>query len=448
MRALPVRVEHGVFMLKNKMIAAVEPGSLAACAGIVPGEVLLSVNGGKFRDLIDLGYLLAEEELELKILSADGRERFVTINKAIDENIGLEFHTAVFDGIKTCRNNCVFCFVAQMPPNMRDSLYIKDDDYRLSFLSGNFITLTNLTEEDKKRIINLKLSPLYLSVHATDAAVRRKLLGNRDAGGVLGLIKELTSAGVKFHAQVVLCSGLNDREIFAETYRDLLNLNNGILSVAAVPVGLTKFRPPYAKDLRSFTGGEAREIIEQISRWQKECRQNIGRRFIYPADEFFVLAGLPFPAAEDYDGFAQYENGVGISRVFLDDWRKKKVNPGAAPKQACVVCGRSAQTALAGMLAETETALKAGHRLLVVENDFFGDTVTVTGLLTGRDILRSINKLPVKPRRIVLPGIALKSKTEKVFLDDMALDEIERALLDAKVEIAWDAAELKNLLYG
>ncbi|MDR3349028.1 MAG: DUF512 domain-containing protein [Acidaminococcales bacterium] len=435
-------------MLKNKTIAAVKPGSLAACAGVLPGDVLLSVNGCEFKDLIDLGYLLADEELELKILSADGRERFVTIEKTIDENIGLEFHAAVFDGIKTCRNNCVFCFVAQMPPNMRGSLYIKDDDYRLSFLSGNFITLTNLTEEDKNRIINLKLSPLYLSVHATDAAVRRTLFGSPAAAGALGLIEELAGAGIKFHAQVVLCPGLNDGEIFAATYRDLLRLHGGILSVAAVPVGLTKFRPPSAAKLRPFTGREAQGTIERIVRWQKECRQNIGRNFIYPSDEFFVLAGQPFPPAECYDGFAQYENGVGIGRVFLDEWRAVKINAGAAPEEACVVCGKSARAALAEVMAEIETAFMVRHRLLAVENDFFGDTVTVTGLLTGQDILRSINKLVVKPGRVVLPGVALKSETEKVFLDDMALNEMERALSGIRVEVAWNASELKNLLCG
>jgi putative radical SAM enzyme (TIGR03279 family) len=433
-------------MLENKMIAAVRPGSLAACAQILPGDVLLAVNGEEFSDLIDLGYLLAEEEIELRILARDGQERFVAISKAVDENIGLEFHSAVFDGIKTCANNCVFCFVAQMPPGLRGGLYIRDDDYRLSFLSGNFVTLTNLTEEDKKRIISLKLSPLYLSVHATDAVVRRKLLGNQAACDLLVLVEELAAAGIKFHAQVVLCPGLNDREIFDKTYHDLLDLNESVLSVAAVPAGLTRFCPPAAKGLRAFTSAEAREVIEQAASWQKECRQSIGRHFVHPSDEFYVLAGLPFPAAECYDGFAQYENGVGICRKFLDDWQKARIATEGSPKEACVVCGRSAEAVLSGAMAEIEAALGVRHRLLVLENDFFGGTVTVTGLLTGRDILNGINKLPARPRRIVLPGIALKSQAEPLFLDGMAVGDLARSLAGAKLKIAWSASELKSIL--
>jgi NifB/MoaA-like Fe-S oxidoreductase len=273
------------------------------------------------------------------------------------------------------------------------------------------------------------------------------LLGNQTAGDVLAAIRELAAGGIEFHAQIVLCPGVNDREVFYKTYRDLFGLNDSILSVAAVPVGLTKFRTSAAQSLRGFTGEEARGEIEEAAGWQRECRQHIGRRFIYPSDEFYVLAGAPFPPDEANDGFAQYENGVGICRKFLDDWHKEKINAVSGKKDFCVVCGCSALPALADALAETEAALGGRNRLLAVENEFFGKTVTVTGLLTGQDILRKINTLSDKPSRVVLPGIALKSKAEPVFLDGMAADEMARALAGVELSIAWSAAQLKHILY-
>ncbi len=426
-------------MLQNKKIQSVKPGSIADIAGIKDDEILLRVNGQDFNDTIDLSFLFADCDLRLTILDKCGQERLVNIQKDIDQDVGLVFSTAVFDGIRCCHNKCVFCFVEQMAPKMRDSLYIRDDDYRLSFLFGNFITLTNLTDADKKRIVQYNLSPLYVSIHATDPAVRKFLLKNPKACNIFQDIKDLASYGIQFHAQVVLCPGINDGKILDKTVEDLLYLQDSILSLAVVPVGLTKYCKNLDNILRSFTKNEAKNIVQRIDRWQKTCRDKFGRSFIYAADEFYVQADIPFPEAEFYDGFMQYENGVGICRKFINEWYEQKADFSNAKQEYCIICGQSGAKVIQSLLNES----KLNHQLLVVDNEFFGNSVTVTGLLTGNDIIQAINNLPNKPCEIILPSVMLRD--DNLFLDDMSLEKfIEK--VQANIHIVHDAVELKKLL--
>ena len=420
--------------MERKRISFVKENSYAQESGIKAQDILLSVNGQLFNDIIDLSFLFADEYLELEILSEDGQQKTVVIEKHIDDDLGLEFEQAVFDSIKTCHNNCVFCFVEQMAPNMRNTLYVKDDDYRLSFLTGNFITLTNVTQEDKNRILQLKLSPLYVSIHATDAQVRQELIRNNRAGEVLKTLKELGAGGIKFHTQIVLCPGINDGLILEKSFKDLFSLNDSVLSIAVVPVGLTKF---CQNPLRNFNKDEAKDVVAKIRQWQEECRTSIGRSFIHAADEFYVLADEDFPAAQFYDGFCQYENGIGICRKFIDEWQATKtVTLNAADRK--IVCGQSAQKVLNGLLGKDGV-------ILPVQNEFFGHSVTVTGLLTGNDIIEAVNKLENKPECVIIPGIALKSKSEQIFLDDMGLHEVKQAV-GCDLKVIYEAGELKKFL--
>ncbi len=429
-------------MYENNCITKVKLHSPADLAGVQSGERLLAVNGNAFFDIIDLSFLFAEELLELSLADGEGKERTVIIHKEIDQELGLEFDTAVFDGVKECSNACVFCFVDQMAPQMRSSLYVKDDDYRLSFLYGNFITFTNFTPADEQRILKLHLSPLYVSVHATDEIIRQRLIRNKRAGEILSCIKRLAAGGIEFHTQVVLCPGINDGAVLQKTFHDLFAFNSSILSMAVVPVGLTKYSR--ADGLRAFTEEEAKILVDTVTAWQKACRAEIGRAFIYPSDEFYVQAKKPVPRAKDYDGFPQYENGVGIIRKFLDEWQEEKIPLPVKQPDTFVVCGLSAQQVLAPLLEEINRQTGSKHCLLPVENVFFGHTVTVTGLLTGQDIMRKIMSLPQMPVRVIIPGLALRAQEED-FLDGMHIKDLEKNI-PCTVKVAQGAAGLKRLL--
>ncbi len=432
-------------MFDNRLIEKVKPHSPAERAGITAGEKLLLVNKQDFSDIIDLSFLFADEYLELELLSETGEKRLVKLEKDIDEELGLEFSGAVFDGVRECANACIFCFVDQMAPGMRKSLYVKDDDYRLSFLYGNFVTFTNFTQEDEKRILKLHLSPLYVSVQATDEDVRRKLLRSKRAGELLSSLKRLADGGIQFHTQVVACPGINDGQVLEQTFCDLRKLDKAVLSMAVVPVGLTKYRAK-SPELRTFMPNEAAEIVRTVALWQEECRKTIRRSFIYASDEFYIQAGIDIPPTKNYDGFPQYENGVGIVRKFIDEWREEKIPLLGQKAHTGVICGMSAQSILQPLLDAGNREFGGGHYLVPVKNDFFGDLVTVTGLLTGQDIIKAVMKLPEYPQRLVLPGITLRDH-EDIFLDGMALGAF-RENLSCELEVAHGAAELKRLLWG
>lgn len=421
-------------------ISNVRRHSLAEKAGIQPGEKLCSVNGCNVQDIIDLSFLTSDEVVELEIENAAGAKRLVHIEKYPDEDLGLEFESAVFDKVRTCYNNCIFCFVDQMIPGMRPGLYVRDDDYRLSFLYGNFITLTNMRDEDFDRIIRTHLSPLYISVHATDPDVRCKMMNNRFAGQLMEKINRLLEAGIQIHTQIVCCPGYNDGEVLKRTFADLYALHPGVLTMAVVPVGLTKHRE-HLHPMRTFTHQETAEIVDVVSGWQKQCREETGKSFVYLGDEFYLLAGKELPSSEYYDGFPQLENGIGLTRNFLNEWETalKTLQYADGAEQAVIPVGESAFRVLQPMMEAFNRQYGTKHSFVSVKNLFFGGHVNVTGLLTGGDILAAVKD----SERLILPGVVLNN--DNLFLDDMSLDDFKRSF-QGKVEIAKDAGELLRLL--
>ena len=320
------------------VIAAVVEGSLAEKEGLRPGDRLVSINGHVLRDVIDYRFYGAEEELEL-VLNRDGQRLVLQIERGYEEELGLEFTAPTFDGIRRCHNQCAFCFMAGLPEGLRPSLYLRDDDYRYSFLSGNFITLTNLSEDDWERLAEQRLSPLYVSVHATDLTLRRRVLGNPAAPHVMDQLRRLGELGIQLHTQVVLVPGLNDGPALAQTVADLAALYPVVQSIAIVPVGLTRY---HRCGFRLYRPDEAGLILDQITAWQREYRRQHNLNLVYASDEWYLLAGRQIPPAEEYDDFPQLENGVGLTRVFLDEWEEAKARaPGLEGRTGIttLVCG-------------------------------------------------------------------------------------------------------------
>ena len=423
------------------LISAVRKNSLAEAAGIVAGDKLVAVDGVQVKDIIELSFYTSDYEVELELENAQGQRRQVHIDKYPDEDLGLEFEAAVFDKVSTCYNNCIFCFVDQMIPGMRKGLYVRDDDYRLSFLYGNFITLTNLKEEDFQRIIQTHMTPLYVSVHATDPKVRCEMMHNRFAGELMDKLERLFAAGIEVHTQIVCCPGYNDGEILAKSFHDLYARHPHVLTMAVVPVGITKHREGL-HPLRTFTKEEAAALIDQVTPWQRQCREETGKTFIYLGDEFYLLAGRDVPAAEWYDGFPQLENGIGLTRSFVDEWQATlpSLSSYQAASPAVIPVGESAFTVLQPLLYVLNKQFSTAHSFVPVPNQFFGGKVNVTGLLTASDILRTCKE---SGKRLILPAVVLNN--DKLFLDDTALEQFRKEY-PGKVDIAKDAKELLHLL--
>ena len=423
-------------------ISSVRKYSAAETAGIRAGESLCAVNGTPMRDILDVSFAAADFEPLLSVRGTDGSIREVRVSKEIDEEIGLSFESAVFDRVRICHNHCVFCFVDRMIPGLRKGLYVRDDDYRLSFLYGNFVTLTNLTEEDFERIIRNHMSPLYVSVHATDPQVRQAMMKNRHSGEIMEKLQRLFAAGIHIHAQIVCCPGWNDGAVLEKSYRDLVVLSDYVEDMAIVPVGITKHKDGLP-DLRLFDRESASTVVETVTRWQEDCRRRLGRSFVYLGDEFYILANQQMPPVDWYDGFPQLENGIGLTQNFLSEWEKAvhrhrdDLHP--VHKNYVIPVGVSAATLLQPVIQEFNSRYHTNNRIVPVVNDFFGHTVNVTGLLTGADILA---QLP-EETPVILPAVVLNQ--DNLFLDDMPLDEFIRRR-GRDVRIAKGAAELYNLL--
>ncbi len=420
-------------------ILRIAPGSLAEELGLVPGDKILSVNGQELRDIIDLSFAFADESIDLLVEHADGTQEMISFDKDYDEELGCEFSSAVFDGIRKCANNCPFCFVNMIAPHMRSSLSIKDDDYRLSFLYGNFITLTNMVEQDFQRIERYHLTPLYVSIQCMNPELRAKILRCKRAAQIGAQLDRLEQAGASYHTQVVLCAGLNDGKELAYTIRELVRRRPHVLSLAIVPVGITKYRTdPFP--LRQFDAAGAAAVIDMVAPWQEKLRREMGKTFIYLGDEFYFLAGREVPAADQYDGFPQLDNGIGLTRSFIKDFEEAgDVRPagtaGGKPVYLDVVSG----TSVAPMLEQLARRVMAQQpdrlhvRIVPVENDFFGHTVNVSGLLTAQDIIRKLQGLPGPRTGILLPESALRSG-EDIFLDDVKLSELQAVFPAARIE--------------
>ncbi|CEP67695.1 Aldolase-type TIM barrel [Moorella glycerini] len=419
---------------QRAVITAVRPDSIAAELGINPGDVLVAINGEPVPDLIVYRYLCAGENLEVEIEKPGGERWLVEIEKDYDEDLGLEFAVPTFDGLRRCSNKCLFCFVDQMPRGLRPGLYIKDDDYRYSFLHGNFITLTNLKPRDWEYIFRWHLSPLYISVHTTNPQLRYRLLGNQRGGEIMVQLKKLAAAGIQMHTQIVLCPGLNDGPELERTVKDLSSLYPAVQSIAVVPVGLTSRRENLFP-LRRVTPKEAAAIANRITAWQAEFRHRFERGLVYGADELYLLANLPLPQAPYYDDFPQTENGVGLTRLFLDDFAAALANlnrPEIKHRRVVIATGTLAATLLAGLVQEaTARAGNLEARVIPVPNLFFGPQVTVAGLLTGQDLLRGLKEAAPWVREkegvILIPDVMLK-KDAPVFLDDLTPEALAREL--------------------
>ncbi len=418
-------------------VLAVHGGSAASRAGIAVGDSLVAINGTPTLDIVDYTFQTAGENVTLDMMRSGEPMRF-TLTKGYDEHIGLEFADDLFDRVHICKNKCVFCFLYQQPKGLRPSLYIKDDDYRLSFLHGNYLTLTNMGEGEFQRVIDQKLSPLFVSVHATDPEVRGHMLGRKGPEPILPRLEMLADAKIQVHGQVVLCPGYNDGAILERTVRDLAALHpdargsyGGVLSMAVVPVGLTQFRDRQAA-LATCSPEFAKSLVEQAEGWRAEYRETLGTNFVFLSDELYLAAGKELPAARQYEGFPQLEDGVGLVRQFQDDHAKiarrlPKSLP--SPRTATLVTGELAAPLVDGLAQTLSQVENLTVNTAAVHNTFFEGNISVAGLLTGKDIVAHLRGMGASlGERVIVPSIMLRDPDRDIFLDDMTLPQFSEAI--------------------
>ncbi len=437
-------------------IRSVARDSAAYEGGIRAGDRLLSVNGRKVRDIFDYRFLTADENVSLELVDAGGEPYIVDIEKDPYEDLGIEFEQELIDSDRGCANQCVFCFIDQMPEGMRETLYFKDDDTRLSFLTGNYVTLTNIGSREIERIIQYRMSPVNVSVHTTNPQLRCRMLGNPKAGRVMEQLKRLTEGCITVNAQIVLCPGMNDGAELDRTLSDLSALHMGIASVSVVPVGLTKYREGLAP-LRLFTSAECGEIINYIEGKQDEFYQKLGRYFVYAADELYVKAGRALPSYDRYDDFPQLENGVGMAALLdheVCDYmmrrrrQLKKEFGGAEKIRVSIATGHAAYDIINGLAQYVAAAYP--HlcvHVYAIDNIFFGETITVSGLLTGQDLTAQLSGKDLGDVLLITKNM-LRSGGD-VFLDDMTVSQVARRL-GVPICAVDDSGEsfVRNLLGG
>ncbi len=466
---------------RGGLVEAVRPGSLAERAGLRPGARVLTANGRPLRDVVDYQFYTAEPVVELRVLEPEGGEGVYRFEKWPDDDLGLEFAESTWDGVRVCTNTCPFCFLKGLPKGMRRTLYVKDDDYRLSFLHGNFVTLTNLTDADWRRLEEQRLSPLYVSVHATELELRRRLLGNPTAPDIVAQLRRLGALRIRTHTQVVLCPGVNDGAHLDRTIADLGALYPTVQSIAVVPVGATmQFEQRMGligralAETRRCSPAYARRIVRQVHRWQRRFLAEHGAAIVHAADEYLLLAGARVPAAVHYDGFPQYENGIGMTRVLIDDWRRtrrallssrpaprpaatplphageagpprqaggcaaREQEVRAAPPRLTVACGTLIAPTLTRLFAEFAAVTGLRVEVVPVPNRRFGERINVSGLLTASDFIAELQGRDLGDA-VLLPRTALDYFGRK-FLDDGTPADVERAL-GRPVRFASDLSE-------
>lgn len=433
---------------KGHEIKTVLPGSIASELELVPGDVLLSVNGKEIEDILDYHYLTNEEYLTVLVRKPDGEEWELEIEKEFEEDLGLEFTEELMDQYRSCRNQCIFCFIDQMPPGMRETLYFKDDDARLSFLQGNYITLTNMSDKQIDRIIFYKLSPINISIHTTNPELRCRMLNNRFAGTALEKIDRLCRAGITMNGQIVLCKGYNDGEELRRTLRDLEKYVPEMQSVSVVPVGLTKYRDGLVP-LEPFGREEAGEVLALIGEYQEYYKSRYNTRLVFASDEWYLTAGEEIPEADFYENYLQIENGVGMVRSLLDEFTEafSRAKPDSVCRDVALATGRLMAPILR-RLFEVLPDKFPNTRVTVydIRNDFFGESITVAGLLTGRDIIAQLTGLPAAGR-LLLPSALLRSG-ENVLLDDVTVSDIEKALQTTVRIVKSDGTDLLRAILG
>ena len=427
-------------------IAAVKPGGLAARHGLRAGDAIEQINGEPLLDQVDYEALTARSRVRLTILKPDGERREVTIIKPRDALLGLDMEKAMTEmRPMQCRNHCVFCFIDQMPPNMRETLYVKDDDWRFSLMMGNYITLTNLSDAEFDRLVRRKASPLYISVHAMDPEVRVRMMLNPHAARLPERLARLREAGLKFHCQVVLCPGINDGAVLDDTLEKLMGFLPSAQSAALVPVGLTRFRDGLAK-LQDYDAEGARSLLRQAERWQERFMEKAETRFVFPSDEFFCRADEPLPDEDWYEGYPQIENGVGLLRQFEEALKARweqgvAAGETGAERRVTILCGTSVAPS---MRRWVERYAPPGPKVTVqpVVNRFFGETITVSGLLTGQDLMAAAEQADAD--ELLISASCLRSEGD-LFLDDMPLT----ALTDRfRITLIRGGASLYEALLG
>lgn len=427
--------------IRPAQVTQVLPESIALEIGFQPGDRLVKINGTAPRDLIDYQFLCADEILELEVLDTEGETHIVEIEKDYDMDLGLEFESAIFDGLIQCNNRCPFCFIDQKPPGMRDTLYLKDDDYRTSFLYGSYLTLTNLPQREWDRIEQMRLSPLYVSVHATDPDIRTRLLKNPRAAEILDQLAWFQERRLQIHAQVVVCPGINDGEQLTRTLTDLARFGGGevpaVASVAVVPVGLTRFRPA-DDELMPVTPEKAREVIAQVEAMQETFRTSLGSTFAWIADEWFLIAGRTVPPRSTYADFPQIDNGVGSIRQFIEQFEESadRLLPDrlpaavATPRRLTWIVGNAVEVAFQTEIVPRLNAVDGlTIDLLPLNSEFWGQEISVTGVLTGSDVRSGLrDRLAAAGDlgdALLMPTVMLKYGTSS-FLDDVTVAEIEQ----------------------
>ncbi len=432
-------------------IESIEANSIAQEIGFESGDSIISINGKKPRDLIDYQILISEEFLNISVLDKNDEIHNISIEKNLDENLGINFKDALFDSIKQCNNKCPFCFIDQQPKGKRKSLYIKDDDYRLSFLYGSYLTLTNLKQEDWERISTQKLSPLFISVHATDPDTRKNLLKNNQAGLILDQISWFEKNSIQIHAQIVVCPDINDGEILEKSIFELAafykKTSQTVISVAIVPVGLTKFRPDN-DGLKSISSEYAIKTINQVERIQDILKIRLGTRFCWLADEWYLIAGINLPNYKTYENMPQESNGVGSIRSFLKTLNEKTKNlpeKVRKPKKVSWIVGKLVYEALIPTVKKLNSINGLKINLYGLPSVYWGQEQVVTGLLTGEDLINGLQNKDLG-EAIYIPSIMLKLNTD-LFLDDKKINEVEN-ILNTKIRVLEDSNDIIDTLIG
>lgn len=431
----------------SQRIVQVQSGSLAARNGIHAGDTLISIGGTPVLDLVDYQFLTARPALEILLEDGNGAKRTVHIRKGTGDPLGLTLESSLMSHPRTCANHCMFCFIEQMPPGMRESLYVRDDDWRLSLMAGNFVTLTNLPPCEMDRMVERRASPLYISVHTTNGELRKKMLRHIHADRIMTFLKRFADHHMSFHCQVVLCPGINDGAELDRTLRDLASLAPHALTVALVPVGLTRYRE-HLYPLRPYTAQEAEQIIRQAEAFQREMLERHGTRFVFPSDEFYQIAGHPLPDVDAYEDFPQFENGVGLLCRLRDEFETAlRLDPDdtcARPRRVIMATGTSVAPFMEALIRKHPIP-GVQVRVHPIINRFFGETVTVSGLITGQDLVSQL--LGQEADEILITQSMLR-EGEDIFLDDMTLEKAQETLGIRITPVPDDGADLLYALRG
>ena len=429
-------------------IKNIKKESTAAKIGLKAGDQLISINGKKIKDYIEYNDFISSYNFQMEVKKRNGSIKKYDIKRTYDEEMGIEFEGIVFDGLKKCTNKCIFCFIDQQPDNLRATLNLKDDDYRFSFLQGSYITLTNLDMIDFKKIVKYHMSPLNISIHTTDPELRKYMMKNPRAGNIIKDLDYLTENGIDFNAQIVLCPGINDGKKLDESIQSLAKYFPNILSLSVVPVGLTKYKN---KKLRTYTSQEAENIVNQINNWQKILKDKYGENFLFASDEFYLMSKIDIPSYRSYNNFLQLENGVGLTRIFRDQYQKIKddfidsIKKKKNNEEYVLITSLLGKKAIKYIIDDiNESLFNINIEIKIVENKFFGETITVTGLLTAQDIGERISGISAK--NIIIPSITLNEKG--LFLDQVSIDNFKNDFKNKNIFVCDNIKDIMEVLKG